>query len=607
MLLLDTQPTSPGREALFLPGGGGARQRMARRSLPPPVRFSFDGLYASALPGETLLQALSRKGVPLLSRSIKYHRPRGPLCGIGQCAGCLVRVNGVPNTRACRTVPQEGDRVEGENAWPSVRRDLFGIFDRMFPVHLDTLHGFRRPLFLRPAYHRVVRRLAGTGRLPDPTEGLSPPARTTRPWTTEVLVVGGGRAGSRAALRLARGPGAPKVLLLERATTTSLDQEKDLPLSLQVRTGASLVFLPSRPDPEAPFVGLVELREGGAVQVRASRVVLATGGYDAFLVFRGNDRPGVLTGDAALALRPLSGGAPPFSRALLWGGGERAKKVLQELPGSFAAVAAPGPLDPSLAELARSQRLDVRPNHLLLSTVGSRSVKGAVVADRKSGEQAKLPVDAIVLAHRRVPNVPLLFQAGATMHWRGGTGAYYPEIAPSGLTSVSGLFVVGELAGFLDPVAADASADRAADALGTPTGGTSPSESQVLGARVPLEPDPAFSRYYLELLRTPGRGKRVVCPCEDVVLEEVDEAVHDGFTGTEVIKRYTGAGTGVCQGRYCLPDVVLLLSLFEGRPPAEVGFITQRPPVWPVRLGDLAALSEESEPPTVPTPAGGPA
>jgi sarcosine oxidase subunit beta len=105
--------------------------------------------------------------------------------------------------------------------------------------------------------------------------------------------------------------------------------------------------------------------------------------------------------------------------------------------------------------------------------------------------------------------------------------------------------------------------------------------------------------YYRELLG-PGRarGKWVACPCEDVLLDEVEEASRRGYRGIEVVKRYTGLGTGLCQGRYCLPDALLLLSLFESRPPPEVGFITQRPPVVPSRLGAWAALPGEDASPS---------
>ncbi|MDE1820167.1 MAG: (2Fe-2S)-binding protein [Euryarchaeota archaeon] len=583
---------------------------MARRKLTPPVRFTFDGLYSSAIPGETLLQALSRRRVPILSRSIKYHRPRGPLCGTGQCASCLVRVNGAPNQRACRTFPQEGDRIRTENAWPSVRLDLFGAFDLIFPRHLDTLHGFRRPLFLRPAYHAVVRRLAGTGKLPtSPTEGSLGPDPRAGPLLSTYLVVGGGASGSRAARALADAPGHRSVRLLDRGGASALGKGP-LPPNLHVERRTSLLFLPPPATSAAPFVGIAAREGGGAVEVWASKVLLAPGGYDAFLLFTGNDRPGVLTADGALALR--QGGRVPFRRALIFGGGRRAETLIKLLKGRVAAVAAPGPLEAATGSTAKALSVPTYPGHLLVASKGRRRVHGALLRDRKTGQRTSMKVDAIVLAHRRVPNVPLYFQVGAKMHWREGTGAFYPDLDASGCTSVPRIYAAGEGAGFVETLALEASVDRAVQ--GMLEGASFRRPDVELPGRVRAEGPNVLLAYYRELLEQPWLGKRVLCPCEDVVLEELDEAVHEGFTGTEVVKRFTGAGTGICQGRYCLPDVLLLLSILEGRPPSEVGFITQRPPVWPVPLGDLArlpaggvppALEELGAPPATRSPASG--
>ncbi|MGV8637391.1 2Fe-2S iron-sulfur cluster-binding protein, partial [Pseudomonas aeruginosa] len=44
-----------------------------------PLRFSFDGTDYQGLAGDSIASALLANGRWLLSRSFKYHRPRGPL------------------------------------------------------------------------------------------------------------------------------------------------------------------------------------------------------------------------------------------------------------------------------------------------------------------------------------------------------------------------------------------------------------------------------------------------------------------------------------------------------------------------------------------------
>ena len=47
--------------------------------------FTFNGKKVHAHPGDTIGSALARAGVQVISRSFKYHRPRGLLCCAGHC------------------------------------------------------------------------------------------------------------------------------------------------------------------------------------------------------------------------------------------------------------------------------------------------------------------------------------------------------------------------------------------------------------------------------------------------------------------------------------------------------------------------------------------
>src|SRR5215475_11808095 len=76
------------------------------------VRISLDGQAVEAHPGDTVAAALLRAGITTFTRSIKYHRPRGPFCLQGSCGQCLMRVDGVPSLPACRVPAVEGMRCE---------------------------------------------------------------------------------------------------------------------------------------------------------------------------------------------------------------------------------------------------------------------------------------------------------------------------------------------------------------------------------------------------------------------------------------------------------------------------------------------------------------
>ncbi len=85
-------------------------------------------------------------------------------------------------------------------------------------------------------------------------------------------------------------------------------------------------------------------------------------------------------------------------------------------------------------------------------------------------------------------------------------------------------------------------------------------------------------------------SKRILCRCEDVTVAEFRRAYREGFTELESLKRFTGVGTGFCQGKGCLCHAAEELARLRGVPPAEIPLTTIRPPVEPLTFGELAAL-----------------
>jgi sarcosine oxidase subunit beta len=96
-------------------------------------------------------------------------------------------------------------------------------------------------------------------------------------------------------------------------------------------------------------------------------------------------------------------------------------------------------------------------------------------------------------------------------------------------------------------------------------------------------------------------GKTILCACEDVTLDEVRGAFERGHRDVESVKRYTGFGTGPCQGKSCLALVAREL-LRLGATPGEVVPFTARPPASPLPLGALAAIDPATLPPELGVP-----
>jgi sarcosine oxidase subunit beta len=84
--------------------------------------------------------------------------------------------------------------------------------------------------------------------------------------------------------------------------------------------------------------------------------------------------------------------------------------------------------------------------------------------------------------------------------------------------------------------------------------------------------------------------KAIVCACEDVTVADLETAVARGHRDVESIKRYTGFGTGVCQGKSCLSTVGRFLCDRKVQSADGVSPFTPRPPLFPTELSLYATL-----------------
>ena len=83
------------------------------------MSLRFEGRTVELREGDSVASALYRAGVRTFSRSFKYHRRRGLYCLSGDCANCLLQVDGEPDVRSCQCRARDGMQVRRQGAWPS--------------------------------------------------------------------------------------------------------------------------------------------------------------------------------------------------------------------------------------------------------------------------------------------------------------------------------------------------------------------------------------------------------------------------------------------------------------------------------------------------------
>jgi len=93
-------------------------------------------------------------------------------------------------------------------------------------------------------------------------------------------------------------------------------------------------------------------------------------------------------------------------------------------------------------------------------------------------------------------------------------------------------------------------------------------------------------------------GRKIICHCEDIDVEEIFSALEQGFGDLETLRRYTGIGTGKCQGKCCLIQTLRVLASVRDREngasepaltgdPRRIHLPTIRPPVLPLRIDEI--------------------
>src|SRR5687767_287865 len=135
-----------------------------------PVKFSFDGRNSNGFAGDSLASALLANGVRVVSRSFKFHRPRGVFSAGIEEPHALVQLDSgartLPSARATLVPLLEGLEARSQSGWPSVSFDALRALDFVAPLFAA---GFYNKTFIWPSWHTyepIIRKLAGLGRSP---------------------------------------------------------------------------------------------------------------------------------------------------------------------------------------------------------------------------------------------------------------------------------------------------------------------------------------------------------------------------------------------------------------------------------------------------------
>ena len=97
----------------------------------------------------------------------------------------------------------------------------------------------------------------------------------------------------------------------------------------------------------------------------------------------------------------------------------------------------------------------------------------------------------------------------------------------------------------------------------------------------------------------------LICRCKEVSEQEIREAIADGAQSVTGVKRRTGAGMGLCQGRTCRRLVSNLIASCCHTTVDKLAQETVRPPVRPITMEEVLKSTERFPANSTDCPQGG--
>jgi len=202
------------------------------------------------------------------------------------------------------------------------------------------------------------------------------------------------------------------------------------------------------------------------------------------------------------------------------------------------------------------------------------------------GSEERVGADTLCVGYGFFPSVELLRVAGCELTYDENLGGPVAVVDEWQRTTVPGISAAGDGTGVAGSYVAEDEGRLAAVGL-------IEDERRAAPIRHRLERKRRFLRALAPLHRVgPGiyelaEADTVVCRCEELTLRELDEAIA-ASDDVNVVKSFTRATMGLCQGRNCQRQLAALVAARHGLALADLPVATPRTPVRPVPLGAVA-------------------
>ena len=547
--------------------------------LPPPfglsidrtrvLSFEFEGREYTGYQGDTIASALIANGVWIIGRSFKYHRPRSLLSLDSLDANLLVAVNSEPNQPAESTPLADGMSVTAQNYFGSLRRDLgvfIGLLSRFLPVGF-YYRAFYRPRGIWNYWEKLIRALAGLGQIDRDHYWRRRPKKYD--WT-DVAVIGAGSEGCYAA-KAAAEAGADVLLLDAKSVVCSTELD-----GVRIRQNCTVHGVYAD--------GWIGASQSGILhKIRATQIIIATGRMQQPVIFRNNDRPGIMLGESAIRLA-REFGVLAGKIAVVITNGHEGYKVAETLleAGAEQVTVVDHYIDGPTINSLKRENIKVLGGYEPVEARGFSHVTGIIVQpiDNPVGKK-NLDCDLVCMCGGYVPDAALWCHTGGVLQYDQTNGRWRLGGEPPNMIAT------GSVTGSVNADTRDSGAIYAGRLAAFYAGfGERPS-------------DPAIERdenKKIEPIIIPHpRGREFIDFDEDLTVGDLEGAIAQGFDHPQLLKRYSTLGMGPSQGRHALLAGIKIIGKNGQDASGSISTTTFRPPLFGISFASLAGESFHPE------------
>lgn len=270
--------------------------------------------------------------------------------------------------------------------------------------------------------------------------------------------------------------------------------------------------------------------------------------------------------------------------------------LFSALPSIPAALTGHGPayLAKGLKLLWKLRRAGIRFHPCPQDLRIEREADGLRVQFQRNGALHSLSASHVGLHEGVIPETHMARSLGCHMDWSREGAAFHPRRDARLQSSIERVFVAGDAGGIGGATVALLEGRLAGISILEELGlSIDPllRETTRRARRAHLSARPLLDRLYRpqDALLSPA-DEVIACRCEEVTCGEIRAVLMADSAGPNQTKAFLRCGMGPCQGRTCGMTLTSLAATTRNLSMEEAGYLTVRPPLRPVSLGEIADL-----------------